>query len=179
MFRSISTFRWKYTNMNVDENCQQNEIFEGKFIKSWWNILEQMRRKVNPAPDGVDDSHIKSERKIQVAKLQIIFRKSLEQQRSHLWQENQEGIRLFRVYTLLHRILSCIIKVSLVQERVRIIWIYLFDCGMMNIFNLKNFVKTSFLILFYFILMYLIMDKFFKFKNFVDSLYVDSLGKIK
>lgn len=27
--------------------------------------------------------------------------------------------------------------------------------------------------------MYLIMDKFFKFKNFVDSLYVDSLGKIK
>lgn len=40
--------------------------------------------KVNPAPDGVDDSHIRSERKIQVAKLQIIFRKSLEQQRSHL-----------------------------------------------------------------------------------------------
>lgn len=123
VFRSISTFRWKYTNMNVNENCQQNEIFEGKFIKSWWNILEQMRRKVNPAPDGVDDSHIRSERKIQVAKLQIIFRKSLEQQRSHLWQKNQEGIRLFRVYTLLHRILSCIIKVSLVQERVRIIWI--------------------------------------------------------
>lgn len=40
--------------------------------------------KVNPAPDGVDDSHIKSERKIQVTKLQIMFRKSLEQQRSHL-----------------------------------------------------------------------------------------------
>lgn len=45
----------------------------------------------------------------------------------------------------------------------------LFDRNMMNIFNLKNFLILSYFILFYFIsLTCLIMDKSFKFKNFVQ-----------
>lgn len=45
----------------------------------------------------------------------------------------------------------------------------LFDRNMMNIFNLKNFLILPYFILFYFIsLTCLIMDKSFKFKNFVQ-----------
>lgn len=60
MFRSISTFRQYKSSRCIDENCQQNEIFEGKFIIS---------SRHNSAIDGTSwnrcDESVKGQSKIE------------------------------------------------------------------------------------------------------------------
>lgn len=61
-FNSFFFFFGKCTDTNVEENCQQNEIFEGKFIISS-PLMERVGTdatkvlKVDPAPDGVEMIH--------------------------------------------------------------------------------------------------------------------------